>query len=412
MQREGLKDEDQLQSWFIARIATFLAKRHRKLIGWDEVLNGGLVEGATVQSWRDSSFTRAALLSGHDVIASPVNFAYLDRSPGSLTVDQVLRFNPVPPGVDSVAARHVLGGEGNLWTEWITSTATLDLMAYPRLLALSEALWTAGARDAAAFRARLGADGVARLRALGVAVGPLDADLVRILVPYDTAAKAPRLRARVGSPEIVVRATSDGSAPTADSPVIADSALLTGAGVWRLRAFVGRDPILSEKRIVLLSHKARGLPVQFAARPDRRYPGTGPNTLTDGIAASADHADGLWQGWWGPDLVATIDFGSVTSIDTVQAGFLQNQRAWILLPASVDVQLSDDGETWRSLGVQGHDVPAERDAALVRAFVFTAPAGTRARYVRVVAINAGPLPSWHPGAGRKPWIFADEIIVR
>jgi hexosaminidase len=187
MRELGIPDENALQSWFVGRIGAHLARRGRRLLGWDEILEGGLAPGATVLSWRGRVGAVAAARAGHDVIACPEDTAYLDHRQSEAasepipvstvtTVADVLAFDPVPPELTPEQARHVLGGQGNLWTEHADSPRTLDYLAFPRLCALAEALWSGGHRDTEDFKTRL-AHHLARLDAFGVeyrgADGPL-----------------------------------------------------------------------------------------------------------------------------------------------------------------------------------------------------------------------------------------------
>jgi hexosaminidase len=366
---------------------------------------------ATVQSWQDSSWTRRAITEGHDVIASPSEWTYLNRSAGDLTLDHVYAFEPVPPGLDSAAIRHVLGGEAPLWSEHIVSAANLDLMAFPRLLAFAEVMWSDGPRDLVSLRRRLEGDELPRLRAMGVAVGPADRELMGVAVVYDSAAHAPRIRTVAGVPGIVLRERAGGRAPTAASPIVPDSTLLDGDGVRRLQPFFGAEPILNERILTIERHHAVGAKVQLATPPDRRYPGTGTENLVDGLHGSSDHADGLWQGWLGPDVDAVVELDSAQTITTICIDFLQNIRSWIALPRQVEFSWSIDNVHWSSPMVQDLHVPMLREGAIIQPFEVTLPAGTRARFIRVIGRNAGVLPAGHPGAGTPSWLFADEIVV-
>lgn len=150
----GLKDEHELQSWFIRQMDGFLTARGRRLVGWDEILEGGLAENATVMSWRGMDGGIAAAKSGHDVIMAPGTYTYFDhyqsadkkREPlaigGFLPMDSVYAFEPVPPALTTAEAVHVLGAQAQLWTEYIQTPKDLEYMAFPRLVALSEVLWT------------------------------------------------------------------------------------------------------------------------------------------------------------------------------------------------------------------------------------------------------------------------------
>ncbi|MEU2271735.1 beta-N-acetylhexosaminidase [Streptomyces olindensis] len=182
----GLADEDELQSWFIGHFDTWLTARGRRLIGWDEILEGGLAEGAAVSSWRGYAGGIAAARAGHDVVMCPEQQVYLDhrQAPGPdepvpigwvRTLEDVYRFEPVPPELTPEEARHVLGTQANLWTEVMEDQARVDYQAFPRLAAFAEVAWSAlpapAERDFAGFERRMAAH-YRRLDALGVAYRP------------------------------------------------------------------------------------------------------------------------------------------------------------------------------------------------------------------------------------------------
>ncbi|MEU8974328.1 beta-N-acetylhexosaminidase [Streptomyces monashensis] len=182
----GLADEDALQSWFIGHFDAWLAARGRRLIGWDEILEGGLAEGAAVSSWRGFGGGIAAARAGHDVVMCPEQYVYLDhrQAPGEdepvpigfvRTLEDVYRFEPVPDGLTEAEARHVLGTQANVWTEVMEDTARVDYQTFPRLAAFAEVAWSSlpapGERDFTGFERRMAVH-YARLDALGVAYRP------------------------------------------------------------------------------------------------------------------------------------------------------------------------------------------------------------------------------------------------
>ncbi|MFF2138833.1 beta-N-acetylhexosaminidase [Streptomyces sp. NPDC058193] len=182
----GLKDEDELQSWFIRHFDRWLTDRGRRLIGWDEILEGGLAEGAAVTSWRGYAGGIAAAEAGHDVVMCPLQQVYLDyRQDGGpdepmpigyvRTLEDVYRFEPVPPGLSEEATGHVLGTQANVWTEVMQNRDRVDYQVFPRLAAFAEVAWSrlpaSGERDFADFERRMHTH-YARLDALGVAYRP------------------------------------------------------------------------------------------------------------------------------------------------------------------------------------------------------------------------------------------------
>ncbi|MFE3517065.1 beta-N-acetylhexosaminidase [Streptomyces sp. NPDC059166] len=182
----GLADEDELQSWFIRHFDRWFRDRGRRLIGWDEILEGGLAEGAAVTSWRGYGGGIAAAEAGHDVVMCPLQQVYLDYRQADgpdepmpiayvRTLEDVYRFEPVPPGLSEEAARHVMGTQANVWTEVMQNQDRVDYQVFPRLAAFAEVAWSRlpapGERDFADFERRMTAH-YARLDALGVAYRP------------------------------------------------------------------------------------------------------------------------------------------------------------------------------------------------------------------------------------------------
>jgi hexosaminidase len=167
MKEEGLKNEEELQSWFIRHFDSWLAKRGRRLVGWDEILEGGLAPGATVMSWRGEQGGIAAAKAGHDVVMAPQKPTYLDHSQTELPIEppgigghnsleDVYAYEPVPKELSADEAKHVLGAQGQIWTEYMPDPNRVEYMAWPRLIALAEVLWSPReTRDLTSFRSRL-----------------------------------------------------------------------------------------------------------------------------------------------------------------------------------------------------------------------------------------------------------------
>jgi hexosaminidase len=167
MKKEGLKNEDELQSWFIRHFDSWLAKRGRRLVGWDEILEGGLAPGATVMSWRGEEGGIAAAKAGHDVVMAPQKPTYLDHSQTELpvepqgigghnSIEDVYAYQPIPKELSAEEEKHVLGAQGQIWTEYMPDPKRVEYMAWPRLIALAEVLWSPPeTRDPASFKSRL-----------------------------------------------------------------------------------------------------------------------------------------------------------------------------------------------------------------------------------------------------------------
>ncbi len=186
IQAEGLADEHELQSWFIRRIESWLNARGRKLLGWDEILEGGIAPNATVMSWRGSEGGIAAANAGHDVVMTPNTYCYLDyyqsldrdseplAIPSDLPLQQVWDYVVIPPQIDKEKRHHILGGQGNIWTEYMPNSNHVEYMMFPRAIAIADVLWHhPQERDYAALVERLGRH-LPSLDALGVNYRRLD----------------------------------------------------------------------------------------------------------------------------------------------------------------------------------------------------------------------------------------------
>lgn len=182
----GLRDEEELQSYFIRRMDAFLTERGRRLIGWDEILEGGLAPGATVMSWRGEDGGIAAAKAGHDTVMAPYSHLYFDYAQGELATEplaigsaitslaKVYEYDPIPASLTPEETRHILGAQGQLWTEYIPHPKHAEYMAYPRACALAEVVWTPQEeREFNDFRRRL-ASHMERLEILDVGFRPLD----------------------------------------------------------------------------------------------------------------------------------------------------------------------------------------------------------------------------------------------
>jgi hexosaminidase len=185
IRREGLKDESELQSYFIRRMERFINSKGRRMIGWDEILEGGLAPDATVMSWRGEEGGIAAAKQGHDVVMTPGTYLYFDHYQGDpnqeplaiggmLPLEKVYSYNPTPPALNAEENKHILGAQANVWTEYMADTRQVEYMLFPRLFALAEVVWSD--QDARSYREFLNRvpPQLARLKRQGVNYRALD----------------------------------------------------------------------------------------------------------------------------------------------------------------------------------------------------------------------------------------------
>ena len=438
---EKLDGEHELQSWFIRRIEKFLMEKRRRLIGWDEILEGGLAPAATVQSWRGIRGAVAAAQQGHDAIVSPTSHCYFDYDVATLDLRQVYTFNPRPEKLSDAENEHILGGEMNLWSEYIPPER-LQTMVFPRMTAMAECLWTDNEqRSFPEFLERLRPH-LEVLEAAGVNVGPadqpvnykasfaddsgsavvklsLDSDLVKAMKGHSV-----ELRQRAFShddvpgfrPDLRVDEMILPPVRTTD-PLVAKNMILE----WPNSAFEADLMIVQ----LFLDNISYGLPTvverslhlalehepALAHEPSSRYPGGGSFGLCNGLFGTRNYRDGLWSGFEGNDLNATINLGSETDISQISIRFYQGATAWIFLPSTVEFQVSNEDGEWVSVAVIEHDVSPFIQDRIVHEFLVDG-LFLKTTQVRVMGKNLGVCPDWHPGAGRPCWVFADEIVVR
>lgn len=405
IRRNGLGDEHGLQRWMIARIGRWLATHGRQLIGWDEILDGGVPPGAVVQAWQGSDRITAALAAGADVIASPADWVYLNRPANELPLNRVARFDPAT--ADTVQGKNgkLLGGEAPLWSEHVTSPVNAELMWWPRLLGFAEAIWH-GPADTLSFDKRA-ASVAAQMRSAGVAVGPADHALVSLRFRFDSTSNAIRVALGGEAGGLRMLLESAGQAPRE----VHDGDPLPGPGVWRLSARFDGESVGEPRTITMINDLAVGKHIQLATPASSQYPGTGQYNLVDGALGSA-YNDGFWNGWLDHDLDAVIDLGEVHPIRSVELSLLEQVNVWILFPEVLELYQSSDGRDWQLVDKSVTKRPVVPDAASRELVGFKLPDGLHARWLRVVAKSGRRLPAWHPGAGKPAWIFADEVVVR
>jgi len=421
MKNEGLKNEKELQSYFIKRIEKFISSKNHKIIGWDEILEGGIAPEATVMSWRGVEGGIAAARQGHDAIMTPTGYCYFDyyqADPASepkaiggfVSLKKVYSFEPTPQELTKSEAKHILGAQGNLWSEFIPTTSQAEYMALPRMIALAEVVWSSKeSRNWTDFRTRLENQFV-RLSKMKVNYSR-GSFKVEINSEFDH--KKNLLQVKLGSEQVnlPIRYTIDGNDVKPTSALYEGPFEINRNCVIKAGIFV--DGKLKEKATELpfVYHLAIGKPVQYFTQYSERYPASGPTALTDGLRGSISHRDGLWQGFLGNDLDLIIDLGKEMAVNSVQSNFIQNQKSWIFLPEVVEYSLSSDGKKYHSFNEVNNKISPKEEQQFIQPFNFQFMPNTRARYIRVKAKNLGKCPSWHEGAGEPCWLFTDEIVV-
>ncbi|NSL88161.1 family 20 glycosylhydrolase [Chitinophaga sp. Mgbs1] len=414
MKQEGLKDEHALQSYFIQRMEKYLNSRGKRIIGWDEILEGGLAADATVMSWRGMEGGIAAAKQKHDVIMTPGDFCYFDHyqslSPGEplaiggfLPVSKVYSFEPVPAELNKEEARYIKGAQANLWTEYIPNSSYLEYMAYPRAIALSEVLWSpAEKRNYNNFVNRL-RNNLPMLILKGVNYAKHVFEVTGALQENKKGGLEVALDAKLNAG--VITYTLDSSAPTPSSAVYAGPIPVAKTGTIRAQLFLNDRRYGNEYFQYFIYHKGLGKKVTMAGEPGKSYNPGNTAALVNGIEGNASYNDGQWFGYNGKDVEATVELDSIQDIHLLGANTINATDNWIYPPKQVTFSVSDDGKSYREVYKQtsftGKGVNKIRGSVN----------NVRGRFIRLQMKNYGTIPAGAPGAGSPAWLFVDEFII-
>ncbi len=420
IKNEGLKDEAELQSWFIKRIEKMVIAKGKRMIGWDEILEGGLAPEATVMSWRGIDGGIEAARQGHDVIMTPTTYCYFDyyqADPefqpeaigGFLTLKKVYSYDPLPPVLNSIEAKHILGVQANLWTEYIPTTKQAEYMLMPRMLALAEIAWTkADRKDYFDFSKRVH-NQYKVLDQLNVNYSK-GSYKIEISAEYDSTRKVYAVELFSEQYMPVIHYTTDGSVPNEKSEVYKKPFEINTNSSIQAVIFEGGKMMEKPTVLTIILHKAIGAKLKVTHQPSFKYAAGGIGSLTNGITASTNHNDNYWLGFESEDIDVQMELSEIKDVKTVDLRCLQNFKAWIFLPQIVEVQISEDGKTFRTFKTEVAKEAVNSKTVEIKDIKVVCD-GKPARFIKLKAQNQGVCPEGHPNAGGKAWLFTDEIIV-
>ncbi|MFA7419887.1 MAG: family 20 glycosylhydrolase [Melioribacteraceae bacterium] len=405
---EGLKDERELQTYFIKRISEYLALKGKKIIGWDEILEGGLAPGATVQSWQSFQGAVEAAKQNHFAVSSPAQFTYLNRDADDLDIKACYSFEPIPDNITEAESKYILGSEANLWTE-NAPQETVDGKLFPRILALAEVFWTKKEKkNYEDFYSRL----QKHYKVLSLSNIDYGRESKAILysTKFDNEKKEFSITLKPGQNDLKIFYTIDGSYPDNNSqqysaPISINSSSTLKAVASKFDHLIGNPIELS-----FSLHKALNKSVSISNKFSNQYSAKGIETILDGVRGTKNFRDGNWQGYEAVDFDAVVDLGEMKNISKVSLGCLQESNSWIFMPTQLEFSVSKDGNSFSKVATVINEVPQKTPELIVKDFTASFEEQS-VRYVRVVAKNVGRCPAWHSGAGGKCWLFVDELIV-
>jgi hexosaminidase len=445
----NLKDEHELQSYFVQRMEKFINGKGKTMIGWDEILEGGLAPNAVVMSWRGEAGGIDAAKQNHDVIMTPTTYVYFDYQQtkkedsvtigGFIPLEKVYNYEPVPKELNAEQAKHVLGAQANLWTEYMKYPSKVQYMLFPRLTALSEVLWSPKEKkNWDDFQSRLKTQfkryelwkahyskAIFELKA-SIRQGEGDTGIYWALE-------------NAGAGDVDVYENYDG--PTTIEHIIPIADLVRDpdgskgyfkdsvykfyeanfrreynyfpvkvcrSGTLSAVPRITRDTAISQRFYI---NKASGKRIRLLALPSDKYPGNGAFTLVNGAINENGLTDAeSFLGFEGTDLEAVIDLGAPQKINSVTVYTFNEPGSWIYHPKEVEISLSTDGNTFAA--AENPSRFAEPKLDRYNTYELTNNDKQKeTRFVKVYAKNFGAIPEGAPGAGNKAWLFVDEIQV-
>jgi len=408
IQDNSLLNEEGLQSYAINQIEQYLKEKGKKLIGWDEILEGGLAPEATVMSWRGEQGGIEAANAGHDVIMSPGSHLYFDSyqtNPigqpeaigGFLPLDKVYAYNPVPTEISGDKQKHILGVQANVWTEYMPTQEHVEYMVFPRAIALAEVGWTA-------YENKNWQDFQKRLQKHYRLLQRLNVHYYRpsynvdISGKYDMQTKRNTITISSEEYDPQIRYTTDGSEPNHTSTLYAEPFSLVNTTT--VKAAVFNDSIRYGDVAAFTAdiHKGIGKKIVYNNTWNEKYPARLDTALLNGQYGGLNYGDGEWQGFLS-DFDVIVDFERREELHEIKLRFMQNAGPGIYIPSSVSILASDDGKHFRELQKINNDIPTTDSSLQFKTFSFDLD-GRLARYIRIVGKN-----------DMKGFLFTDEIVV-
>ncbi|WP_299709746.1 family 20 glycosylhydrolase [uncultured Tenacibaculum sp.] len=416
IREKNLKDEEGLQSYFITRMEKYINSKGKQIIGWDEILEGGLAPNATVMSWRGTEGAVKAAKEKHNVILTPTSHCYFDyyqseneNEPlaigGFLPLEKVYNFNPIPKELTKDEAKYVLGAQGNVWTEYMETSDKVEYMTFPRAIALSEVLWSSENR-------KKYVNFTSRLLTFQQRFNKKDINYANHLyeIKGELLDQNGKLTYKLSTKDNQkVMYTVDGSLPTYTTantyvnPIHINSLTTLKAKVF---SETGDEisPLFSTK---INLHKAVGKKIELSPEPHASYNAGGKNALINGIYGSNKrYGDKEWLGFSGKDVNITIDLDSLTPINSIKMRFHNGNGQWIYAPKKVKIDFVAYSNEKTNLDF----IPVKnRDSLLCNLNVKFKD--IKASKVHINIPNYGMIPEGKQGVGHKAWTFIDEIII-
>ena len=412
---EGLKDEHELQSYFIQRMEKYINSKGRTIIGWDEILEGGLAPNAVVMSWRGEQGGIEAARQNHNVIMTPGNFVYLDhaqsRDEDSVTiggftpVEKTYSYEPVPKELSTDQAKYVLGSQGNVWTEYMGYPSKVEYMIFPRMSALSEVLWTAKEKkNWNDFEKRLRTQ-YKRYQLWGANYSKAYYDIDAAIVPAPgNKGVQIKLSSKDKTGKLMYGIAGKHYPKNYTTPIVVSQ------DCWITGLYYKEGQLLDSIGIGIKVNKATGKKITIMPKPLESYMGNnGPFTLVDGVVNSKGIGrSNEFIGYKGKSMEATIDLGTAQKISTVTVDAITSGGSRVRPPEAMQILISKDGKNFKTMGTTG-SFNASSVAGKGNLQLQFNP--VVAKYVKIIVKPVMKIAEGTPGAGEEALMFLDEVEI-
>ncbi len=411
--------EERLQSYVIHEAEEFLNSKGRKMIGWDETLEGGLAPNATVMSWRGEAGGIEAAKQHHDVVMTPNTYLYFDyyqskdteTEPmaigGYLPMERVYSYEPMPKSLSPEEQKYIVGVQANLWTEYIPDFKQVQYMVLPRMAALSESQWCAPEKkNYEAFLQR-----VSRLVNIYAKNGWNYAthifDVMLDLKPNTETGTLDAVARTIDNAPIYY--TLDGSEPTTASEKYTDIIKIDKPCTLRTVAIRPSGSSKITKDEISFSRSSMK-PITMLQPINKQYEFSGATVLVDGMTGNMNYKTGRWIAFYTNDLEAVIDLKEATEISSMTLHTCVEKGDWIFDTRGITVSVSDDNQTFKEVASEAYPAMKESDPNQIYTHELKFDP-VKTRYVKVKALSEQKIPSWHGGKGKPGFLFVDEIIL-
>ena len=416
--KNGLKSDEELQSYLITQMDLYLSRKGKKLIGWDEILEGGLSPNATVMSWRGTDGGRQAAKLKHDVVMCPVSNCYFDyyqstypKEPmaigGYLPLEKVYNFNPIPSDLDSASRKYIIGAQGNVWTEYMADEQKVLYMTYPRAMALAEANWTNPVNKSYAEFQKVLPYHMDWFAKQGIKLSNAYID-VNYVTEFSQEHQCPEINFKVPNLKGKILMETYANGDYIQQYIHSGKLLLDKSADYKFWFQMENKTLGRPSEVHFVDHKGSHAISTIEEKPASQYSEGGNYCILNGIDAPTKKYSGTeWLGFSGKDMSLKLDWKEPQELSQISLQTYHLPGAWIYAPASIQVLSSADGKNYTPV----QELEITKPTNVYQLIELKLKEKLVSSHVRIVAKNYGLIPQAQPGSGHGAWLFIGEVRI-